>query len=661
MMRRALPGAGALFVALATLAPSRADAQLCTGVDYFESCLDAIGGRPADGSAPRDPTRIVDDIFQTSDVPPRYAPELTFGHVIVDRSVVNIPNCIGGVSSSVVDPAMFPTANPRRYDAYVCVQTLTAADTPLYGNALDWRWLQNQRMRSDGVRSTDMDGCGGDLALCGYTAPWRSAYVFDLQGAANRVVVFPITDHVGNSCLEAFEYSVYLTDDPSSTGYVGDGEPADPRRWNRAVLVRGFMRGWTNNPLSTGTVADMAVHPLTTGRDVAGDEAISDSITTVWSLPCGVQFRYVAVVPGNYGNPDSRCAFHSAEDEFDAVAGLNEDNTAVCPDADMDGFRDAACGGNDCNDHDPAVNPGAVETCASARDLNCDGRTPSCPEGTACVGALCVPHCVEGACDTGFTCVVGDGGAGNYCVPTPCAGMTCPTGQVCGPRGCADPCAGATCPAGQVCRSGACVDPCAGVACPARQHCTDGRCVPNCSCIPCSGGPVCNGTSGRCEAPGCADTRCVPGTERDCTGAAPRRIAHCDGVTCPLGARCDADTGACIADRCFGVACPAGTTCTEGVCVRPPSLDAGARDVPDASMMVTVDVPRRDAGAAFDVPVAPRDGGTLVVVDPSTGCGCRVGSTSLPSRGWALGLLAGLVVRRRRRDVGGLGSPRRAA
>ena len=42
-----------------------------------------------------------------------------------------------------------------------------------------------------------------------------------------------------------------------------------------------------------------------------------------WSLPCGVEFRYAAVVPGNYGNPDSRCAFHSSEDEFDAVMHTN--------------------------------------------------------------------------------------------------------------------------------------------------------------------------------------------------------------------------------------------------------------------------------------------------------------------------------------------------
>ena len=630
------------------LGAARAEAQVCTGVDYFDRCLDAIGGRPADGSRPRDPTRIVDDIFQTNDTPPRFGPELTFGHLLVDRSVINVPGCTGGVSSSVVDPMRFPTADPRSYIAYVCVPDVTPAQAPLYGDNLDWRWMQNRRIRSDGAAARDVDDCGGDLALCGYTAPWRSGFVFDLQGAANRVVIFPVTDHVENSCLEAFEYSVYLTDDPASTGFVGDGEAPDPSRWNRAVLVRGFLRGWTSNPLSTGTVADMAAHPLSTGRDVPGQEAVSDSITTVWSLPCGVVFRYAAVVPGNYGNPDSRCAFHSDEDEFDAVAGLNEDNTAVCVDADRDGFRAAACGGPDCDDTDPAVNPGAVENCASTRDLNCDGSTPQCPAATACFGGLCAPHCVEGACDVGFTCVSADGGAADSCIPTPCAGVTCPAGQVCGPRGCQDPCADAVCPAGQVCRGGACVDPCAGIACPMRQHCTDGRCIPNCPCVPCPGDSTCNETSGRCESAGCRALRCLPGTIADCTGASPRCVMPCQGVTCPLGARCDDASNRCVADRCFGVACPSGSTCVEGLCQRVPPPDAGLRDVPVVrDAVVATDVPRSvDAGMRpIDAGV---DGGVQLFEAPSGGCGCR--AVAPPQRFGLLTLVAGaLAVRRRKR------------
>ena len=43
-----------IFVLLSgALGAARAEAQVCTGVDYFDRCLDAIGGRPADGSRPR--------------------------------------------------------------------------------------------------------------------------------------------------------------------------------------------------------------------------------------------------------------------------------------------------------------------------------------------------------------------------------------------------------------------------------------------------------------------------------------------------------------------------------------------------------------------------------------------------------------------------------
>ena len=59
-----------------------------------------------------------------------------------------------------------------------------------------------------------------------------------------------------------------------------------------------------------------------------------------------------------------------------------------CPDADGDGFSDEACGGDDCDDTDPAVNPGAAEgpagdvTCSDGVDNDCnglaDGDEPTC-------------------------------------------------------------------------------------------------------------------------------------------------------------------------------------------------------------------------------------------------------------------------------------------
>lgn len=637
----------ALLAATAALSSQNAYAQTCAGVGYYEACLDAIGG--ASSGRPRDPMRIIDDIFHTNDTPPRYAPELTFGRLMVSRSAINSGGCNGGFSSTSFAPG---SVDPRAYTAYQCVNGVPPEGVPRYADALDWGWVQNLRTNPSGGVVTNGDSCGGDRIMCGYDQPWRNALIFDLQGPANRVVVFPITDHVSDSCLEAFEYSVYLTDNPDAREMAPPDRP-DPMRWNAAVLTRAFLQGWTRNYQSTGTVADMAVHPLRTVSGTAygpsasynptGD-AVADSIATVWSLPCGINFRYVAIVAGNYGNPDNRCAFHSQDDEFDAVAGLNEDGTALCPDRDGDGFRDAACGGTDCNDMDPAINPGAIEDCRTRTDVNCDGAVPSCPSGTYCVNGLCVEQCTEGACAETFTCTRPAGSSSEYCVPSACAGVTCPPGEVCGPAGCQRPCEGASCPLGQTCLGGVCIDACTGITCGSNQHCEAGRCVPNCSCTGCVAPQVCNMTSGRCEAPGCNELPCPP-EQRDCRGSTPRCLtSFCDGVRCPLGQTCSESMRACVHDRCFGIACPAGTVCRDGNCVsdRP---DAG---LPDASRSDASALP--DAGHAdAQRDVAGDNGGSRANNNP--GCACHITSTSTRHGTLAALLLAvlSLALTRRRR------------
>ena len=49
-------------------------------------------------------------------------------------------------------------------------------------------------------------------------------------------------------------------------------------------------------------------------------------------------------------------------------------STGSCWDDDGDGYEDEACGGDDCDDADPAINPGTAEVCDDGVDNDCDGK-----------------------------------------------------------------------------------------------------------------------------------------------------------------------------------------------------------------------------------------------------------------------------------------------
>ncbi len=84
-----------------------------------------------------------------------------------------------------------------------------------------------------------------------------------------------------------------------------------------------------------------------------------------------------------------------------------------CQDLDNDGYADETCGGNDCNDNNPSINPGATEICTDNIDNDCNGlkdtQDSACQQPALCVSGTTRP-CGKGICAGTQTCNNGDWG-----------------------------------------------------------------------------------------------------------------------------------------------------------------------------------------------------------------------------------------------------------
>jgi len=456
-------------------------------------------------------------------------------------------------------------------------------------NALDHLWWHPCRLAQGALSNgCPVPGCIAD-GVGGNYLPWEGL-VFDLGGPSNKVAIFAMNDHGPQPC-ESLEYTVFLSDNPFAQDVVLDPKTTgiDPTKWNRAVLKQIFTHGWedvrTPDPVGHASCGDTASYAVE-----------EDAFAQVFSLPCGVTFRYAAVVAGNDGRDFPACAFDSQEAELDAVAGLTETGAGVCPDADHDGYVDCNCPSHppvcDCNDSDPKVHPGAPEACDSP-DVNCDGKLSPCATDLVCYQSICIEKCpgAEFPCPMGSSCTMT--AQGPLCIPTDCTVGGCPPGGVCKNGICVPACTGVVCPGNQDCQDGTCKDLCANLLCPPGQMCEHGKCEFPCSCfagnIGCADQP---GTScdpmnaGACVPPLCVGSTCAaPNTCDPGTGmcvpfcnsnvvcpsgekcVAPNGcVPNCTGVACQAGFACDPKTGMC-ADKCIGVTCLSPAVCMDGMCV----------------------------------------------------------------------------------------------
>lgn len=132
----------------------------------------------------------------------------------------------------------------------------------------------------------------------------------------------------------------------------------------------------------------------------------------------------------------------------------------VCQDADQDGHPALACGGDDCDDTQTAIHPGAAEVC-DGKDNNCNGKTDDVSaaqlkaDGYCGSCALqCSPlACVNGACVAKTCtdeCSPGDKKCTDGCSVVACVSSADPTG--CNTWGTSE----TTCPKGTGCNLGLC-------------------------------------------------------------------------------------------------------------------------------------------------------------------------------------------------------------
>jgi len=204
-------------------------------------------------------------------------------------------------------------------------------------------------------------------------------------------------------------------------------------------------------------------------------------------------------------------------------------------DDDEDGFTDLSCGGDDCDDSDPAAHPGAAEAC-DGKDTDCDGATPAGEaDGDADGWPLC-GDCddADGARNPGVSEVCGDG------VDNDCSGAA--EDRDLDGDGALDPaCGGADCDDGDADRFPGAAEVCdardndCDALLPAGEQDGDGD-----GWIPCAGD--CDDADGGVH-PGRKEL-CSNGVDDDCDGYVDGDDTECSGSGWAAAAPAEASSGA---------------------------------------------------------------------------------------------------------------------
>ena len=236
----------------------------------------------------------------------------------------------------------------------------------------------------------------GDDTIVSFTLPWSfpwfaasygTVYISDNGAASFTNPAFGI-DYI-NSCLPdstgGVDLALFWDDLEPDTGFSGGG---DVNVWHDTTNDRVII-SW---------------------EDIYNYGGIAGGTFQIHLAPSGsVEFHWLDTSFSSVGTDHGVSATIGIQDYSGSLGGAALDpievscNTAgtlegtalsfeSCVDADGDGYTDTACGGDDCDDSDSAINPGVLEICDNAIDEDCSGgdlagdTDGDTYDSTACVG-----------------------------------------------------------------------------------------------------------------------------------------------------------------------------------------------------------------------------------------------------------------------------------